>query len=161
MSTETIKSLVVCYSYHHSNTEKVAKRIASVLGGKLKTVPEVDVAEFQDYDLIGFGAGIDSGHHYDRILELARSLPVVEKRKAFIFSTSGVSSKKKMVKDHKALREILVAKGYVIVDEFNCHGLDTVSFLKYFGGLNKGRPNESDLANAEEFSHELLRKYRM
>jgi flavodoxin len=43
----------------------------------------------------------------------------------------------------------------MIVDEFNCAGFNTNSFLKFFGGKNKGRPNTEDLKNAEEFAQNL------
>ncbi len=56
------------------------------------------------------------------------------------------------------LKEKLQSKGYVIVDEFSCPGFNTNSFLKYFGGLNKGRPNAEDLKRAEEFARNLKRK---
>lgn len=51
--------------------------------------------------------------------------------------------------------EKLVSKGYVIVDEFSCKGLNTNSFLKCFGGMNKGRPSDEDLKHAEEFAYNL------
>jgi hypothetical protein len=35
-----------------------------------------------------------------------------------------------------------VLVGYTIVDEFGCACFNTNKFLKHFGGLNKGRPNE-------------------
>jgi len=76
-------------------------------------------------------------------------------KKAFIFSTSGVSNPKYMTKIHSTLREKLQAKGYTIIDEFNCHGFNTNSFLKFFGGMNRGRPNVEDLKNAEEFAQNL------
>jgi flavodoxin len=43
----------------------------------------------------------------------------------------------------------------MIVDEFSCKGFNTNSFLKYFGGMNKGRPNAEDLKHAEEFVQNL------
>ena len=73
----------------------------------------------------------------------------------FIFSTAGVSGKKKVVKDHKSLREILLSKGYIVVGEFGCKGYNTNSVLKYIGGMNNGRPNNEDLKNAEDFACEL------
>ena len=57
--------------------------------------------------------------------------------------------------NHSALREKLQSKGYTIVDEFGCVGFNTNSFLKRFGGINKGRPNAEDLKNAEEFARGL------
>jgi flavodoxin len=40
----------------------------------------------------------------------------------------------------------------MIVDEFGCAGLNTNGFLKFFGGMNKGRPNAEDLKQAEDFA---------
>ena len=63
----------------------------------------------------------------------------------------------KAAKDHSALREKLQAKGYVIIGEFQCKGFNTNSFLKLFGGMNKGKPNAEDLKQAEEFAQSLKR----
>jgi len=43
----------------------------------------------------------------------------------------------------------------MIIDEFNCAGFNTNSFLKLFGGINKGKPNTEDLKQAEEFAQNL------
>jgi flavodoxin len=68
--------------------------------------------------------------------------------------------KAKVAKDHSKLREKLQSKGYLIVDEFACKGFNTNSFLKYIGGMNKGRPNAEDLKNAEEFAENLKHNVR-
>ena len=47
------------------------------------------------------------------------------------------------------------SKGYRIVDEFQCKGFNTNSFMRFFGGMNKGRPNAKDLKNAEECAQKL------
>ena len=143
------------YSYHHSNTQKVAQAIANVLDAQVKSPQQTNPEEPNQYDLVGFGAGIDSGKHYKELLDFADALPQVTDKKAFIFSTSGMTGEKKLAKDHLALREKLQSKGYLIVDEFQCKGFNTNSFLKYFGGINKGRPNEEDLKHAEEFASRL------
>ena len=52
----------------------------------------------------------------------------------------------------------LHSKGYIIVDEFQCRGFNTNSFLKIFGGMNKDRPNSEDLKHAEEFAQNLKKK---
>ena len=150
-----MKCLIVVYSYHHNNTQKVAEVFAKVLDAKVKTPQETNPAELKEYDLVGFGAGIDSDKHYKQILDFADQLPNSADKKAFIFSTSGVSNSKYKTKIHKTLREKLETKGYVILDDFNCHGFNTNSFLKHFGGMNKGHPNQEDLKNAEEFAQKL------
>ncbi len=66
-----------------------------------------------------------------------------------------MTGEKKLAKDHLALREKLQSKGYLIVDEFQCKGFNTNLFLKYFGGINKNRPNEEDLKHAETFAEKL------
>lgn len=147
--------MLVLYSYHHKNTEKVAKVFAKVLDAQIKTPQQTDPKELQQYDLVGFGAGIDSGKHYKPVLDFADKLPQVDNKNVFIFSTAALSGDKKRVKDHKELREKLEAKGYTIVDEFQCKGFNTNSFMKYLGGMNRGRPNAKDLKKAEEFALNL------
>lgn len=129
-----LKTLLNVYSYHHNNTEKIYNAIAKVLDAKIKKPQQTDPQELQDFDLIGFGSGIDSGKHYKELLNFADNLHQVKNKKAFIFSTSGIAE---AANNHKALRQMLQSKGYFIVDEFNCAGFNTNSLLKYFGGINK------------------------
>ena len=150
-----MKTLLVVYSFHHNNTLKVAEVFAKVLNAEIKTPQQANPQELEKYGLIGFGAGIDSGKHYQPLLDFADQLPKVTDKKAFIFSTSGISEANK---NHTALREKLQSKGYVVVDEFNCAGFNTNSFLKLFGGINKGRPNRQDLKAAEEFAENIKQK---
>ena len=150
-----MKSLLVLYSYHHNNTEKIANVFAEVLDAHIKTPQQINPEELQEYNLIGFGSGIYGAKHHELLLDLADKLPQVTNRNAFIFSTSAIMGKAKVAADHLLLREKLQSKGYVIVDEFSCKGFNTNSFLKYFGGMNKGRPNAEDLKNAEKFAQKL------
>lgn len=154
-ASSQIRCLIVVYSYHHNNTAKIAQVFSEVLGAPIKTPNQVTPEELAQYDLIGFGAGIDSGKHYKPILDLADRLPFVDGQKGFIFSTSAIQGAAKVANDHALLREKLTSKGFVIVDEFSCKGFNTNSFLKYFGGMNKGRPNSEDLQQAESFATKL------
>jgi len=160
MTDKTPKTLLVVYSYHHMNTAKVASVFARVLAARVKTPQQTDPRELEGYDLVGFGSGIDSARHYRELLDFADKLPPAAGKKAFIFSTSAILGAKKVAKDHSTLREKLQAKGYVIVDEFACKGFNTNSFIKYIGGINKGRPNEEDLKRAEEFAWNLEKAYK-
>jgi len=150
-----MKSLLVLFSYHHNNTEKVANVFAKVLDAQIKAPQQINPEELQEYTLIGFGSGIYGGKHHKLLLDLADTLPQITNRKAFIFSTSAMTGKAKVAKDHSLLREKLQSKGYTIIDEFSCKGFNTNSFLRYFGGMNKGRPNAEDLKHAEEFAQNL------
>jgi len=155
-----IKSLIVLYSYHHNNTARIAQVFSEVLNAQIKTPDQVTQEEFQQYDLIGFGSGIDSGKHYKPILDFVDRLSKVDNQRCFIFSTSAIQGVAKVEKDHSLLRDKLTSKGFIIVDEFSCKGFNTNSFLKYFGGMNKGRPNSEDLKHAEEYALGLRQKVR-
>jgi len=159
-----MRSLIIVFSYHNMNTEKVAGAIGKVLDAQMRAPAQVRPEELQEYDLVGFGSGIYGGKHHGSLLDLADRLPQVAGRKAFIFSTCGVPgvgfTQELVAQNHSLLREKLRSKGYIIVDEFGCRGLNTNSFLKLFGGINKGRPNAEDLEHAQEFARELERDMR-
>ena len=160
-----LKSLMVVFSYHHKNTQKVAEVMAKVLDAQVKSPQQTALEELSQYDLVGFGSGIDSGKHYKELLDFAHNLPQVTNKKAFVFSTCGAPMKfmeldraeftRYVAKNHSSLRKKLQSKGYMIIDEFSCAGFNTNSFNKLFGGINKGRPNAEDLKYAEEFAQNL------
>ena len=144
-------NLLVFYSYHHKNTQKVAKVFSKVLDAEIRNPQQINPKELTHFDLIGFGSGIYSAKHHNFILDLAENLPIVQQ----IFSTGAMTNENKMIKDHSELRNKLESKGYIIIDEFQCKGYNTNSFMKHFGGMNKGRPNAEDLELAEEFAQNL------
>jgi flavodoxin len=154
-----LKSLVIVFSYHHNNTEKIAHAIARVLDAPVTTPQQVSPKEVAEYDLVGFGSGIYSATFDSSILALARRLPEANGKRAFLFSTYGAPAfavnRDFLEKNHRQVREILQARGYTVMSEFACAGWNTNSFLKYFGGINKGRPDTGDLSNAEAFAKGL------
>ena len=157
-------ALVVVFSYHHKNTEKIAHVIAKVLGAPVKTSQQVNPDEILEYDLVGFGSGIYSATFDASILDLVDRLPQVNNKKAFLFSTYGapafIANREFVENNHSQIREKLKSKGYTVIGEFGCAGWNTNSFLKYFGGLNKGKPDVKDLKNAEAFARDMKQKAR-
>ena len=152
-----MRAVLIVHSYHHGNTRKVADVMAEQLGAEVYTIETINPTEAALFDLIGFGAGIDTGKHYAPLLEFAAALPESTSQKVFVFSTAGIAgSRKKMLRDHEALHEILERKGYSILGDFACKGHDTVGFLKRIGGINKGRPNADDLKAASRFAAGML-----
>jgi flavodoxin len=149
---------MIVYSYHHNNTAKIASCISKVLHATVKSPADALPEELHGYELIGFGAGIDSGKHYKPLLDFVDILPEVNQKQCFIFSTSAVQGHAKVAKDHSCLRNKLQSKGYIVLDEFSCKGFNTNLFLKYFGGMNKGKPDSEDLKHAEEFALKLLKE---
>jgi flavodoxin len=167
MNAQNINTLIVLSSHHHKNTEKIAAVMAEVLNARIKTPQQVAIEELQDYRLIGFGSGIYSDKHHPLILDLADRLPSVSNRKAFIFSTCGAPAvsfgeeyrQQTIDKNHIPLREKLKSKGFEIVGEFSCRGYNTNNFLKFVGGINKGKPDAGDLKDAGDFAKNLREKY--
>jgi len=159
-----VKSLVVVFSYHHGNTEKIAHTCAKVLGAEVITPQQVKPEEIAKFDLVGFGSGIYSATFDPSVLDLANRLPRAGTTKAFLFSTYGapafVANREFIEKNHQQIREKLQAKGYTVIGEFGCAGWNTNSFLRFFGGLNKGRPDANDLQNAEAFARQMMEKAR-
>lgn len=157
-----VQSLVIVFSYHHNNTEKIAKAIAGVLGAEVKRPEQVYPEQLRKYDLIGFGSGIYSATFDPSVLGLADRLSYAAGKKAFLFSTYGapgfIANHEFIEKNHAEMREKLQGKGYTVIGEFGCAGWNTNSFLKYFGGLNRGRPDAGDLRNAEAFARGMQEK---
>ena len=156
---QELRSLVIVFSYHHNNTEKIARAIAGVLGAEVMTPEQVYPEKLREYDLIGFGSGIYSATIDPSVLSLADRLSFAAGKKAFLFSTYGapaIFAGGDFVKNnHAQMREKLQLKGYTVIGEFGCAGWNTNSFLKYFGGINKGRPDADDLRNAEAFARKM------
>jgi flavodoxin len=113
---------------------------------------ETDIPDLADYDLIGFGSGIYWGKHDRKLLDLVSGLPRVNGKKAFIFSTSGLRAGRVF---NRRLRRNLLERDFDIIGAFSCRGFDTVWPLRLVGGVNKGRPNATDLEAAASFARAL------
>ncbi len=154
------RALLILASAPGGSTEKIARAMAVALGARVLSPSEATAADLSACAIVGFGSGIVDQKHHEALLSFVDALPPQEGRKAFIFSTSGVSRQvvlKHHIDDpHTTLREKLVGKGFAIAGEFNCAGFNANSFLKLIGGINKGRPNREDLARAEVFARGLV-----
>jgi flavodoxin len=150
-----MKALIIYISVHHGNTEKVAKVMANILDAALLEVKQANASMLEQYDLIGFGSGIYFGKHHKSLLDFVDRLPMFKNKKAFIFSTSGLRKIRLVHNFDKPLKERLQRKGFDIIGEFSCRGLDTYRATKLVGGINRGRPDAKDLKQAEDFAKGL------
>jgi flavodoxin len=146
-----MKTLIIYMSYHHQNTEKIAKVMGEELEADLVPANQARADALATYGLVGFGSGIYYRKFHKTIITFAEALPVVADKQAFVFSTSGSGG----TKQHTAFKELLESRGFTIVGEFSCKGWDTVGPFRLIGGVNKGRPNEEDLEHARVFAHGL------
>jgi len=150
-----MKALIIYTSVHHGNTGRVAEVMANVLNADLLQLKQATTSMFEQYDLIGFGSGIYFGKHHRNLLNFVDMLPKIRNKKAFIFSTSGLRKIRFIHNFDEALKAELRLKGFDIIGEFSCRGLDTYRATKLVGGVNKGRPNAEDLSQAEDFAKSL------
>lgn len=146
-----MKTLIVYKSIHLGSTQKIAETIAKTVKADLKELNEIDPSKIAKYDQIGFGSGIYDGKFHQSILELIDKLPNLKGKRVFVFSTAGVICEK----SHSIVKQKLKEKNAVILDEFYCKGFNKNSFLKYIGGMNKGRPNEEDFIRVKTFANNL------
>ncbi|MFZ2456151.1 MAG: flavodoxin family protein [Candidatus Altiarchaeia archaeon] len=165
---KTKKTLIVCQSIHHGNTMKIAEVLAGELNAEIKKPSEVENEGLEGYDLIGFGSGIYDDKHHVSLLNLADRLPDGAGKKAFIFSTSGapvaILGNKFLsnysAKAHAPLKNKLESRGYRILGDLILPGFNTNSFLKYFGGLNKNRPDHKDIERAKVFASKISEVFK-
>ena len=150
-----MKILSIVESPHQGNTLKVAQAMAEAAPMDIISVSDAPEYNLRDYDIVGFGSGIYFGKHDKRIMELADKF-CDDKAYTFVFSTSGSSG---FMKNNKALADLLKSKNKVVLGSFGCKGLDKFSVFKLLGGLNKGRPNKSDLKEAQKFILNVVKNY--
>ncbi len=149
-----MKSLIVCTSVSHGNTERVADVMAEVLGARVVEPREVTADELATCDLVGFGSGIFTMNFHPRLREFAGSLPPGQQRAAFVFATSGLPEPP-FRRYTRAFARLLEGKGFEVVDTFGCRAYDTWFPFKLVGGIRKGRPGAADLEAARAFAEGL------
>jgi flavodoxin len=156
MRTESGKALIVCTSIHHQNTAQVARALAEVLGGEVARPDDVRYTSVSRYEVMGFGSGVYHGRLHGALFDWLSGLPDCRERvqPAFVFSTSGLSFLSKVW--HAPLKRLLGRKGFEVIGEFSCRGFDTWGPLWFMGGLNRGHPDEQDLARARDFARKLM-----
>ena len=145
------KVVIIYASTHHGSTKKLADAIADRYDVHLIDATKQYSADLSEYDLIGFGSGIDFGKFYESVEQfLEKNLPE-NKRVFFLYTCARVSDRfTEIIKD--AARR----KGAVILGEYGCRGFNTYGPWKLIGGMNKGHPSAEELQEAVGFFESLL-----
>lgn len=149
--------LILYVSYHHMNTEKIARAMGSAAGARVKKLTDSRKEEVMEASLTGFGSGVYASRFDRRMVSFIDSLPDMEGKKAFLFSTCGVRKNTVFNRANACFRKKLEQKGFDVLGEFDCPGHDTFGILKIFGGINRGRPGREDLERAAEFAESVRR----
>lgn len=146
-----MKTAIICVSVHHGNTARLAEAAKEAMAADLYRPEQLTHELLERYDVVGFFSGIYKFQHHDDLFSAVKKLPPQNGKKALICSTSG-SGKKAF---HKKLAEVLAKKGFQVIGEYTCRGYITFGPFGLFGGLNKGKPDEKDLAEAAVFFKNL------
>jgi len=147
-------ALVVCVSMSEGNTRHVAEAIGEALGATVVEPEDIAPNDVVGYELLGLGSGIYGWMFHARLWRFARSLPRVQGTPVFLFATSG-GPELLWRPARVVLSRLLRSKGYRVLGMFSCPGFDNLGPFQLVGGLNKGRPNEADLAEARAFASGL------
>jgi flavodoxin len=145
------KRIIIFESYHHKNTEKIARILAQALQAKLYRPEQINISTLSNFSLIGFGTGIYYGKPHEKIQHFLEQLPLLKNKKTFIFTTSGLirDNYTQKIKDH------ISQKGLLLIGSFSCKGYDTYGPFKVIGGLNREHPDLEDFYHAEIFANDL------
>lgn len=144
------KTVIVYCSTHHGNTKVLVDAIISQ--NKLTVIDctvkqKTDLSEF---DVIGFASGIAFGNYYLPLLNFIKeNLP--DNKDVFFIHTAGSPKENQ----NRKVRELCEKKGCKCVGTYYCKGFDTYGPFKLLGGINKGHPDKTDIANAVKFFNDL------
>ena len=146
------KAVLLYYSIHHDNTQKIAEAIADKLPVDLVRIPAHAPVHLEDYDLVGFASGIYMSEFGKPLQRLAMELDGLNGTPCFTLYTCGAPRGEYA----GPFASLLQSRGANIVGGWHCRGFDTFGPFKLIGGLAKGRPNADDLADAVAFVEALL-----
>ena len=146
-----MKNCIVYASTHHGNTKKVVDAIADETGVEAIDATQVHEKNLSEYDLIGFASGIFFTKFSEQVLDFAR-VNLVKDKKVFFIATAG----NPLDINFRAIEEIAEEKNCQVVGRYQCKGFDTFGPFKIVGGIQKGHPDESELAEAVEFYKGLV-----
>ncbi len=145
-----MKTVIVYVSTHHGNTKRLVDAISAQCKIQTINAAETKEADLSDFDTIGIASGVAFGKYYPQMLAfLERNLP--ENKTVFFMHTAG-SPRESHAESAQAIAN---AKHCRTAGTFCCKGFDTFGPFKLLGGINKSRPNETDIAKAVDFFKSL------
>lgn len=145
-----MKTAIVYYSRHHENTKRLLDAIAKENDVDLIDVLSGEGKGLSKYDRVGFASGIYYSKFHKTLLKFAEENMPKGKETFFIY-TYGAEKKGYTA----AITEAVKKNGAKILGEFGCFGFNTFGPFKLIGGIAKGHPDNSDIANVLKFYKEL------
>ena len=139
-----MKDIAIVYaSYHHKNTEKVAKYLQTKIDCDLFDVLTNPNISLENYKTIILASGIYFSKFHKQMREFIDKTNF-ENKSIILLYTCGV----KFWNYANRVKKVLIKKKANILGICSCKGYDTYVF-RSFGGIAKNRPNEKDLTEVE------------
>lgn len=144
--------VTIIYFSQTGNTYKVAEALSDTFREDqhhVQMIPLCDasVEDFADTDLLGVGTPCFSSRAPLPVMRLLNSLPLMEKRQAFVFATCGGAPGRVLFDMEKALRK----KGFNVLAGHLSRG-EVKHPAPTLNGRFPGCPNSEDLAYARYFA---------
>lgn len=141
-----MKTAIVYYSKHHANTKKLLDAIATENDVTLIDISQNPNADVSGFDRVGFASGIYYSKFHKSLLAYAKNqLP--EGKETFFIYTYGAEKKGYTA----AITDAVSTRHAKILGEFGCFGFNTFGPFKLIGGIAKGHPDSTDIANVLSF----------
>lgn len=137
-----MKTLIIYFSAHHGNTEKVALHICKELNYDCVSVKDAEKVNLDDYNGVIFGSGVYAFSMSKQIIKFVESnVNQLKGKKLGLILTSGILNKKFVEKAEKTFNDF----GLSLDKKYHCLGFDTFGPLRFIGGINKKHPDSNDL----------------
>ena len=140
-------TVIVYYSEHHGNTKKLLDAIKDADSSvTLIDVIEQPNADLSSFDRIGLASGIYFSSFAKQIISFAdANLP--ENKEVFYIYTHGAPKGGFLT----GIRNVAAKKHCHELGSYHCLGFDTFGPFKLVGGIDKGHPDEKEIAGAVSF----------
>ena len=154
-----MRTMIMYRSRHHGNTRKVVEAIAAAFPEDVDTVDVATLGKGEKVDLSGYHlVGVASGIYHGEIdRDLARVLQASLRDGDFVFSLLTYGGASKWY--GKDVDGICRATRANFLAGHGCPGFDTWGPYKLMGGMNKGRPNDEDVADMVAWYRRLVADY--
>jgi flavodoxin/NAD-dependent dihydropyrimidine dehydrogenase PreA subunit len=144
--------VTIIYFSQTGSTQKVAEIMSTVFtesGNSVRVVPlkKATTEDATNSDLLGIGAPCFANQAPTPVKQFLRTLPKLNGKRAFVFSTSG-GAPGRVLYD---LTSLLRKKGMVVIGGFLTRG-ELHHPAPCMIGRMRGRPNQEDLARAQHFA---------
>lgn len=145
-----MKTAVIYYSKHHSNTKKLLDRLCKDNDITLIDALKTDIADLETYDMIGFASGIYYSKFHKMLLKFAEE-KMPENKQTFFIYTYGAEK----AGYTNAISQAVEKHNAKLLGEFGCYGFNTFGPFKLIGGIAKGHPTGEDISNVLAFYEKI------